>query len=189
MFFPTQVDAENLAHISSEWVHLLHLRFRDQSRGLQFQNFGGAELHALWLFSAAQVAFDGNIFCWVNGDRPKWASLHAGATADTTFFIDENKITYFADRSDWAGIAAGWSFALHANNRVISNRLFFDDPNAAGPYSEFFVMGIHTSNDTRLATGTTFACICDFRHSCTFINRSDGRMPLKSFRKVSVLGF
>jgi hypothetical protein len=143
----------------------------------------------LRLFSAAQVAFDGNVFIWVDGDRSERTGLDAGATAYAEFFVDEYETIGFADCSNRAGISARGLFALHADNRVISNRLFFDDPNAAGPHSKFFVMGIHTSNNARLATGTTFACIYDFRHSCTFINRSDGRMPLKSFRKVSVLGF
>ena len=124
----------------------------------------------------------------MNVDRSERAGLNAGAAAYAEFFVDEHEGIDFADRPYRASISARRLFALYADNRVISNRFFFDNPNAAGPYSEFFIMGVHTSSNTCLATGTTFACIYDFCHFCTFINRSDGCMPLKGFRKVSVLG-
>jgi hypothetical protein len=155
---------------------------------MQFQHLGGAEFHALWLFSAAQVAFDCHFFVWVDDDSSERAGLYAGATTYAKFFVDEHEVIGFTDCSSRAGISTRGLCALYTDNRVISNRFFFDDPNAAGPYSKFFIMGVHTSSNTCRATGTTFTCIYDLRHSCTFINRSDGCMPLKGFREVSVLG-
>jgi hypothetical protein len=128
------------------------------------------------------------MFCWVNVDRSERAGFNASATAYAKFLVDENEITDFANRSYRAGISARGLFALYADNRVVGDRFFFDDPNTAGPHSKFFIMGVHTSSNTCHTTGTTFACIYDFSHCCTFINRSDWCMPLKGFRKVSVLG-
>jgi len=122
----------------------------------------------LRFFSATQVAFDGHVLLWVNGDRSERAGFNTGAAAYAKFLINENEIIDFANRPHWTDISARGFSALHADDWVIGDGFFFDDPNAASPYSKFFIMGVHTSSNTCHATGTTFACIRDLRHFCTY---------------------